>query len=85
MIETTVSRIADPVRLIALMQKCERYGEVIRITDEASGIGGGLISRSKLDWLESRSAELCQHENVERALNRIPKRLEQQRKAENAN
>ncbi|CAM6854746.1 hypothetical protein [Citrobacter sp. Cpo107] len=85
MIETTVNRIADPVRLSAYFQRCEKFGEVYRITDEATGIECGLISRSKLEWLESRSAELRQHEDAERARHRIPKRIEQQRKAADTN
>lgn len=82
MIETTTARCADAVRLSAYIQKCEKYGEVIRITDEETGIEAGLISRSKLDWLESRSAELRQHEDDERRLKRVPKRVELERKAE---
>ena len=31
MIETTVNRIADPVRLSAYFQRCEKFGEVYRI------------------------------------------------------
>lgn len=82
MIETTVSRCADAARLSAYFQRCEKSGEVYRITDEATGIECGLISRSKLDWLEARSAELRQHEDAARARKRIPKRVELERKAE---